>query len=293
MPQTRFSKISALVVAFGCLSASSNAALITADITYYVDEAPNTVVSSVFSTSGTFLQTSGSFTAPSGTSTWGLAGFDDGRFFGASSLIRSIALGFSEVSTAATGFRDELSIDTGGACPPETPCSLKFSYTATGSFSVTGSPAFAGQLDFAVLNPETPGDRSTWLVDHPVFVSPGLVTVTDIGSISFVDNEAFTFWPVFGVVARQISGSGGTSSLDFSHSLIFNGFSVIAEGERDVDFLVKADSGLIYSRAGLSAPPSTVPEPSTTPLVVAALGLMLTVFRRADKTVFSPIRKPG
>lgn len=118
-------------------------------------------------------------------------------------------MGFNETLTSATSFRDVLTIDTGGACPVGgLGCQLNFAYTATGVYTSTGDVQFAeGQLDFAVLNPVTPGDRSTWLVDKPVFLAPGNIQVSDGASVTFFDNQPLIFWPVFATALAVCSRS--------------------------------------------------------------------------------------
>jgi hypothetical protein len=154
---------------------------------------------------------------------------------------------------------------------------LSFTYTATGTFSATGLLTAAGQLDFAVLNPDTPGDRSSWLVDHPVFLSPGNVSVTDSATVSFFEDQPFVFWPIFGVVARKVANGDGQSDMDFSHSLVFNSFAVLDPGGAPTAFSIDAESGLIYSGGGLAA----VPEPATSGLLAGGAAVLWAIRRRS------------
>jgi hypothetical protein len=254
-----------LITAVLVTASAGSAATVHANVVYYVNEAVDTILASNASQSNS-VSASASYTAPSGTTMSGVAGFDSGRFYGLSTISREAPLAFTETLTSASSFRDVLTIDTGGACPIGGPaCQLSFSYTATGTYSATGDVQFGeAQLDFAVLNPTTPGDRSTWLVDHPVFLQPGAVSITDDASVPFFDQQAFVFWPVFGVVARQVANSAGSSTLDFSHSLVFNNFAVLNSSGNSIAFDIDAESGLVYSGSGIAA----VPEPSTSALMV-------------------------
>lgn len=260
-------------------------ATIEVSTAYYVNDKLDTVISSD-SSSGLSLSTSGSFTAPSGTTMSGLAGFEKGRFFGTSTMVRTSAFPPWEVLTSATSFRDTFVIDTQGRCPVGGPaCQLSFSYTATGEFSATGDLPFSGQLDVGVLNPVTPDDRTTWLVDRPISLTPGHVNITDIASVSFYDNQPFVFWPIFGVVARQSPGSSnGRSTLDFSHGLVFDGLSVIAPQGETISFSFSSESGLTYSPEDFSS----VPEPDSFLLAISGLALVAFLRNKFESTKVPP-----
>ena len=158
-------------------------------------------------------------------------------------------------------------------------CQLNFTWIADGTFSDTSGSSFAGQLDLAVLNPDTPGVRSTWLVDHPTFLSPGNVHVVDSGRVPFFGDTSLVFWPAFATVARGVAGTAGTIDLDFAHTLVFESFSVSAPGGDFIPFSISAESGLRYSESGLSA----VPEPDTLLLVTTCGALALALRRRPVK----------
>lgn len=261
----------------------SQASTVAANVAYFVNENFHTLVT-FGSANGTSIIRSGSFTPPSGSTISGTAGFDDGRFFAASTLIRAGAFDFGEVLTSSSDFRDVLSINT-NTCPQGGPaCSLAFQYTASGTFFATGPIAFAGQLDFAVRNPNSPFDRSTWLVDNPVFLTPGVNTIQGEGSVAFFDNEPFVFWPLFSTVARKVEGADGESKLNFLNSLVFDSFTVLGSNGSPIASSISAESGLSYSAAGLSA----VPEPASLLLVGSAIGLIVWKRKRLRDLYPSP-----
>ena len=107
-------KAALLLLAFW--AATSSASSINVSVGYYVNESLASILGTGSAT-GTVAATSGSLTAPSGSTGAGTAAFVNGRFLGTSTLVRGGPFAFNEGIVSATNFRDVLDIDVGGACP--------------------------------------------------------------------------------------------------------------------------------------------------------------------------------
>ena len=266
-----------------CGSVPSWAAIVVAGVDYYTTSGPGTPEVhrhniDFNSSTGTVVQAGGSYTAATGTTMLGRARFVNGEMFGYSQITRNAVLGYNETINSYTGLRDVLTIDTGGACQSGgSGCKLTVNYRLTGNVNASPSTLpFFNDVGFALINPLDPGNRSTWFADD-IFVSPpGPVDITDAVSMTFYDNQPVGFWPTLGVTARIVAGHSGTAVADFENTLRILSISVTTGSGATVPFSTSAESGLLYTSAGIAA----VPEPGTVWAAAAGLGVLIWKRRR-------------